>query len=113
MAIRTVRESDLSGQSQASTVTFGFEDTWYEIDLTKDERKQLEKALADYLNKGRKTTNQIRTRKKRTVPGTTAEERDQIRAWAREQGLELSVKGQIPVKVVDAYDKAHGIARDK
>src|SRR5690606_9892280 len=31
----------------------------------------------------------------------------QIRAWAKEQGLEVPARGSLPSDVVDAYHKAH------
>ena len=38
MAIRNIVESDISGKPDAATVTFGLGDTWFEIDLTDEER---------------------------------------------------------------------------
>ncbi|MFJ7280362.1 Lsr2 family protein [Kitasatospora sp. NPDC098663] len=111
MAIRSVVESDLSGEPDAATATFGLGDTWYEVDLTTEERKKLEEALKPYLKAGRKAGEP--TPKKRVVPETTAEERDKIREWAKGKGLEFADRGRIPKKVMKAYDEAHGIDRSK
>lgn len=40
--------------------------------------------------------------------GDPAAERAAIRAWAAEQGIEVSPHGKIPASVVDAYQAAHG-----
>ncbi|MFJ5725859.1 Lsr2 family protein [Streptomyces sp. NPDC093149] len=111
MAIRSIVESDLSGKPDATTVTFGLGDTWYEIDLTAKEQKDLEDALKSYLKVGRKAER--KPAKKRVVPETTAEEREKIREWAREEGLELAERGRIPKTVQKAFDEAHSIDRSK
>lgn len=110
MAIQKVVVSDLSGKSNADTVTFGLGDTWYEVDLTAEERKGLESALKSYLKVGRKAEN---VPKKRFVPETTAEERDKIREWARKKGFDFHDRGRIPKTVMKAYDEAHDIDRSK
>lgn len=110
MAIKTVIESDLSGKTDATTVTFGLGDVWYEIDLTEEERKKLEQSLKTYVNKGRKASP--RSAARRVVPETTPEEREAIRAWGREHDFEFAEYGRIPKKLLQAYDKAHGIERD-
>lgn len=109
MAIRNIVESDISGKPDAATVTFGLGDTWFEIDLTDEERKELEKNLKEYISKGRKATK--KGEKKRLVPETTPEEREEIRKWARENGHEVPEFGRIPKAVMKAHDEAHGIER--
>ena len=73
MAIRSVVESDISGKPDAATVTFGLGDSWFEIDLTDEERKELESSLKRYVDKGRKATPP-KGEKKKLVPDTTPEE---------------------------------------
>ncbi|MGW2986446.1 histone-like nucleoid-structuring protein Lsr2 [Streptomyces goshikiensis] len=111
MAIRSIVESDLSGKPDAATATFGFGDTWYEVDLTAEERKKLEEALKPYLKVSRKAGKAAT--KKRVVPETTPEERDKIREWAKKEGYEFADRGRIPKTVMKAYDEAHGIDRSK
>lgn len=113
MAIRSIVESDLSGKPDAATQTFGLGDTWYEIDLTPEEQKKLEEALKPYLKVSRKAEKTTPAAKKRVVPETTAEERDKIREWAKQEGYEFAERGRIPKKVMKAYDEAHGIDRSK
>lgn len=107
MAIRKVVESDISGKANAATFTFGVGETWYEIDLTDEERKELEKHLTNYTKKGRKATE--RPGRKKLVPDTSVEEREQIRKWAQEQGYDFAPYGRIPKKIFADYFEAHGI----
>lgn len=110
MAIRKIIESDISGKADAATVTFGLGGTWYEVDLTEDEKRDLEAALGTYLKVGRKTADG-RGERKPVVPATTPEEREQIRAWGRKNGFEAPDFGRVPKKLQAAYDKAHNIKR--
>lgn len=112
MAEKKIIESDLSGRHDAERVRFGLGDTWYEIDLTDDERQGLEAALKSYLTAGRKATQEPPQRRK-MVPTTTPEERDKIREWGRENGFEFAPYGRIPKEVMAAYDAAHNITRTK
>ncbi|QNE18117.1 Lsr2 family protein [Kribbella qitaiheensis] len=112
MAKREVLESDISGELGAVTFTFGVEGTWYEIDLTDDEKKQLETQLRSYVERGRETAERKRTLAKPLVPETTVEERAQVREWGRKNGFQFAAAGRIPKDLQTAYDKAHKIQRD-
>ncbi|MFJ5071686.1 histone-like nucleoid-structuring protein Lsr2 [Kitasatospora sp. NPDC088556] len=92
-------------------MTFGLGDTWYEVDLTPEEQKGLEEALASYLKVSRKAGKPAP--KKRVVPETTAKEREKIRKWAKQAGHEFAERGRIPTEVMRAYDEAHGIDRSE
>ncbi|MYR60056.1 Lsr2 family protein [Streptomyces sp. SID625] len=113
MVVRSIVESDLSGKPDAATATFGLGDTWYEVDLTAEEQKKLEEALKPYLAVGRKAGKATEATRKRVVPETTAEERDKIRAWGKENGYEFAERGRIPKELMKAFDEAHGINRSK
>lgn len=112
MATRNVIESDLSGKTDAATVTFAIGDDWYEVDLTPDEESQLASALETYVKVGRKAVPKGESKPKQ-VPYTTPEERETIRAWAVENGYELNEYGRIPKQIMAAYDEAHNINRKK
>lgn len=106
MAIRQIVESDISGNTDASTVSFGFEGTWYEVDLTAQEREELKNALSRYFKIGRKTGP--RPNPKRAVPDTTPEQREIIRQWAKDEGFEIADRGVIPKQIFAAYKTEHG-----
>jgi hypothetical protein len=84
---------DLDGSANAKEVTFGWDGTWWTIDLSAKNRSSLEKALKPYLAKATKQTGQ-RTGKRLAVParpaGSEAERR--ARTWAPyAPGLEAMV----------------------
>ncbi|MFD2794600.1 histone-like nucleoid-structuring protein Lsr2 [Promicromonospora vindobonensis] len=106
MTVRNVVvvESDISGKPDAGTVVFGLADTWYEIDLTDEEQKDLERVLKTYREAGRRASKKTGDR----VPSdTTPEEREQIRIWARAQGYDFADRGRIPKRIYSAYREAH------
>lgn len=103
----SVVESDLSGEQGATTVTFGYKDVWYEIDLTTSEDKELAKALSTYLKAGRTKAPEPKTVRNLNVPETTFAEREQIRAWARTKGYDLAARGRIPMPIYHEYQEAH------
>lgn len=102
-----VDESDLSGEPGAETTLIGLKGEVMELDLTAAECEALEEVLAPYIARGRKlgpmSTKPFTPRK---VSESTAEERAEIRAWARAEGYEATPLGQIPNKVVKAYREA-------
>lgn len=107
MASRIVLESDLSGEPDAVTETVGLDREWHQVDLTEAEREDLRQFLAPYLDAGRRIGSTLDGHKKKVVPDTTVEEREQIRTWAKANGYEVAPYGRIPKKVFRAYRAAH------
>ena len=103
MAYKAVVASDISGEPGAATVSFGLGDTWFEVDLLEEEKEALEQALARYVEVARMAGKRGA---KKYAPETTAKERERIRAWGREQGYEVSDRGQIPNDIYLAYHEA-------
>jgi hypothetical protein len=103
---------DLTGDTiddgKGQTVTFGFDGTAYEIDLTDDNAEALREAFSDYVAAARKVSG----RSGRTSGGSAskrrnAEELGKIREWAAANGHDVSSRGRIRQAVRDAYDDAH------
>lgn len=109
MATRTVHVSDISGEPEAVTATIGVDGVWHEVDLTETEKDELQQIIAPYVSAGRRIGPTL-SQKKKLVPDTTVEERDEIRAWARDNGYELAEYGRIPKKIFAAYNNAHSDA---
>jgi len=99
-------------QSQAvETVTFGIDRAMYEIDLNEKHAANLRKALALYMESGRRIRG---NRKRETGSASQASSNGvggastaDIRAWAKENGYELAERGRISAEVRQAYDAAH------
>jgi hypothetical protein len=100
---------DLDGTANASEVRFAFEGTEYAIDLSSKNRKNFEKALRPYIEAGTKvsgrgprTSRAARTKRS----GASSVDLAAVRAWARQNGHEVSDRGRLSKAVLDAYKAA-------
>jgi hypothetical protein len=104
---------DLDGSDAAGTVSFGLEGRAYEIDLSEDNAARLRDSLAAFVAAARKSGGASGTGGRRTQKMTAAfgprsqpldrEQTAAIRAWARQNGHQISDRGRIPKTVVDAF----------
>ncbi|WP_328686216.1 histone-like nucleoid-structuring protein Lsr2 [Streptomyces sp. NBC_00343] len=109
MAQQTIIQllDDLDGSAASETIRFGLDGKTYEIDVNEKNAAKLRKALAVYVDKGRKL-NQARggtrglAKQAASVSGGTA----LIRAWAKESGYEVNDRGRVPADIKEAYAKA-------
>ena len=98
----TILSDDLDGKEgkDIATVTFGFDGSTYEIDLSKKNRAVLEKALSPYIDAARKTTSAPRrSTKKSRSPRATPEDRE----WLRANGFpNVKDRGRLPGEAIEA-----------
>ena len=100
---------DLDGSANASEVRFAFEGTEYAIDLSSKNRKALEKALRPYVEAGTKVSGRRSAATRSARPkrsgnsGNSALDLAAVRAWAKENGHQVSDRGRLPKAVLDAY----------
>ena len=99
--------SDLSGEAEASTVTFGYAGYDYEIDLTEAEAEKLAGLLSGYIEAGRRLGRGARRGPAGSKPIPTKGEIQKMRAWAATNGFELNERGRLPNKIQEAYWDAH------
>jgi hypothetical protein len=109
--VQVILEDDLDGSQADETVLFGLDGAEYEVDLSTENAQALRDALAPWVGVARRTGGR-RKRAAVTAPrpaenGSGANTSD-IRAWAQENGYEVSSRGRVSAEVRDAYDKAHG-----
>ena len=106
--VNVVLVDDLDGSEASETLKFGLDGADYEIDLSADNAAKLREALALYLGHARRTGGRRRSGSQaaaaRDAGGPTAAE---IRAWARENGFEVSERGRVSAEVRSAYAAAH------
>jgi hypothetical protein len=111
----TLYTDDLTGEESAEigTYTILINGAGVEIDLTPDSHDKLMEALHPYLQaegaRRVRGTSAGRTRAVRGQAGRSAGDRDAaaIRAWAKENGLEVNDRGRVSSPVIEAYEKAH------
>lgn len=102
MARKVVLIDDLDGTEggNVQTVEFVWAGQTYEIDLSEQNRAGMEAALASYVNAGREVAVPAPRSK------TPAYDAATVRAWARENGLEVSDRGRINKAVLEQYFQA-------
>jgi len=103
--VSVVITDDLDGSPDAQTVAFGFDGQSYEIDLAKKNFAKLEKSLQPFMDAGRRTAQRRTAKAARGVSSRV--DRAAVRAWAAEQGLQVSERGRISSEVMSKYEAAH------
>ena len=108
---------DLDGSDAAGTVAFALDGRAYEIDLSEDNAARLRDSLASFVAAARKSGGASAAAGRRTQKMTASSgprsqplDREQtaaIRAWARQNGHQVSDRGRISKTVVDAFQAAH------
>jgi hypothetical protein len=108
--IQTLLIDDLDGGEAADTVRFGLDGTNYEIDLSGDHAAELHEALAIYLEHARRVGGVPKQAARRGRRGSRPDGLDTaaMRAWAKEQGLEINNRGRMPADIVTKYRAATG-----
>jgi hypothetical protein len=105
-SVQIILEDDLEGGEADETVQFALDGKDYEIDLSTANAEKLREALRPYAAAGRKAgraqAHGTGGRASKSDPDTA-----KIRAWAKENGHEVSDRGRIHQSVKDAYYAAH------
>ncbi|QDP95206.1 Lsr2 family protein [Microlunatus elymi] len=102
--VQIILEDDFDGGEADQTVAFGLDGSDYEIDLSSENAAKLRDALAPWVASARKTGGRRSRRTPRTGSGPGSAE---IRAWAQENGMQVSARGRVSAEVRDAYARAH------
>ena len=107
---------DLDGSDAAGTVLFAIDGRAYEIDLSEDNAARLRESLAPFVAAarkgggaaaaGRRTPKMTASSGRRPQP-LDREQTAAIRAWARQNGHQVSDRGRISKTVFSAFQAAH------
>lgn len=105
--VQTFFIDDIDGGEAAGTVHFALDGVEYEIDLSIEHTDEMHTALGKYVDHARKVGGTTRRRgsgrRSANTIDTTA-----VRAWAREQGINIKDRGRVPADVVTKYRAATG-----
>jgi hypothetical protein len=113
MAQRVVTEltDDLDGSTipdgGGETISFALDHVEYEIDLSDKNAAKLRKALRTFVDAGRTLGGPSRRRPRSAAKPRATGDAKAIRAWAIENGLDLSARGRIPAGIIAEYNAAH------
>lgn len=105
---------DLTGEviedGAGGTVSFFFDGSSYEIDLSEDTAAKFREAIGDYVSAARKVSGSRGSRRASSASSTgrsSADELQRIREWAAANGYEVANRGRISGAVREAYAAAH------
>lgn len=107
---------DVDGSEAEETISFGLDGSSYEIDLNGEHAEELREALSEWTGHARRVGGRSGSGNVRTIssrrPASTANaqvDAKAVRAWAAEQGIEVSDRGRIPSDIIDKYKNRHKI----
>lgn len=104
---KTVLLDDIDGSPADRTISFSFNKTSYEIDLSEAHAKEMLEDLEKWQSHARQAGRSGRVaRSTRPSGGSRNSESAVIRAWAHENGVQVSDRGRIPSSVIDQYHAA-------
>jgi hypothetical protein len=97
---------DLDGGEADETVRFAADGRDYEIDLSAKNARKLRAVFRPYVSAGRRSASRhARPAALSKLDGAWSDDSQQIRAWARARGLEVSPRGRIPAYLRQAYER--------
>ncbi len=107
--VQTLFIDDLDGSEAEGTVRFGLDGANYEIDLNTVHAEELRSVLGRYVQAGRKvagaTRRPGRIQSRAAANGYSTNE---VRDWAKANGLEIKERGRVPADVVAKFRAATG-----
>lgn len=116
VAQQTTIVDDLDGSSADETIRFSIDGASYEIDLNAEHAEELRETLGPWIGHARQVGGRSpRTRRPASrasarrgggAPGRQPSTQE-VRAWAREQGIPVSERGRIPASLVESYLAQH------
>lgn len=95
---------DIDGSDATDTINFGIDGVNYEIDLNETHAAELRSALEKWTTHARRIPARRTRRTGAARPGGTSDAA-KIRAWARENGYEVSERGRVPAEIREAYEQ--------
>jgi hypothetical protein len=85
------------------SITFGLDGQEYEIDLCVKHSEKFTETVGKFAEHARRGTVKGARRRRRTA--ANRQRSAEIRAWAKENGMEVSDRGRIPAHVVAGFEK--------
>ena len=94
------------GTPADETLLFTVDGITYEVDLSADNAAKLRDQMAPWIAAARKVAGRKQVGKPGKATGSSASA-NEIRAWARSKGMEVSERGRVRDDVKAAYEAAH------
>lgn len=104
--VRVLMSDDIDGSEASQTVRFGLDGSDYEIDLNDANATALREVIARYASVARRISGRRGSSARVAgVKSSSSSDVDPVavRAWAQENGIEMSPRGRISTAVLDQY----------
>lgn len=102
---------DIDSSPATATIEFTFDGKNYIIDLSEQHADEFNKALAPYIEHARRArrapANKRKSRSSSEAARVKRQKNAEIRAWALENGVTVSKRGQLGQDTIAAYEAAH------
>lgn len=111
--VQVILTDDIDGGDATETVEFALDSVGYVIDLSESNTKALRDALAPFIAAGRRegkvrpTVRNTAPRSNGAAPARARGDLSVVRAWARENGFDVSDRGRVSGEVKAAYEAAN------
>jgi Lsr2 len=123
--VQVILVDDVDGGEAAETVSFALDGVSYEIDVSQKNAKALRDALGAWVGPARRVGGRSSGGRSRASSGggggrsrgsstgggggggAAKHDLSEVRAWARENGYQVSDRGRVSSEVITAYEKAH------
>jgi hypothetical protein len=106
--VQVILVDDLDGGEAEESVSFSLDGVTYEIDLSSSNAEALRDAIAPWLGHARRVSGRA-GRGRGPARGRAVAKADlgDVRAWARDNGYQVSDRGRVSAEVMSAYEGAH------
>lgn len=116
--VQVILVDDVDGGEAKETVSFALDGVSYEIDVSEKNAGALRDALAPWVGHARRVGGRSSAGRSRSASSSGGSGRSRgssggrhdlsdVRAWARENGYQVSDRGRVSSEVIAAYEKAH------
>jgi hypothetical protein len=120
--VQVILVDDVDGGEAAETVSFALDGVSYEIDVSEKNANALRDALSSWVGHARRVGGRSGGGRSRANSssgssrsrgssggggGGGKHDLSDVRAWARENGYQVSDRGRVSSEVIAAYEKAH------
>jgi len=93
-------------EGQQRSLTFGIDGQDYEIDLCKKHGDRFGEVIHKFAQHARKPGQKGASKRKRRT-AANRQHSAEIRAWAKDQGMDVSDRGRIPGSVLAGFERTH------
>ncbi|MDQ1287225.1 MAG: hypothetical protein QG622_790 [Actinomycetota bacterium] len=109
----TLLTDDITGkeipEGEGETIDFAFQGYTYSIDLDTKNSRKFHEAMSSYIEHARRTgkVNVVPLRRSGDARRSASDvDPAQVRAWAEENGYDVSPRGRIKAEIVEAFKAA-------